>query len=62
MDQVGYQGVDARTFIDVANGTTPPPEEGEERPGITTDSLPPTTTLGFGKLRRDGLVKGRRRP
>lgn len=61
MDQVGFVGVDENTFVLAANGKTPPPAEGEERPGITSDSLAPTTTAGFGKVQREGEVKGPRR-
>lgn len=61
MDQVGYQGVDENTFRLAAEGKTPPPEEGEERPGLTSDSLAPVETRGFGRVEREGLVERRRR-
>lgn len=61
MDQVGYPGVDEHTFIDAANGETPPPPEGKERPGLTTDALGPTTTAGFGRMQREGQVSDKRR-
>lgn len=61
MDQVGYQGVDAQTFIDAANGKTPPPPEGEEAPGITTASKAGTPTAGFGTTQREGIVGRKKR-
>jgi hypothetical protein len=59
MDQVGYEGVDENTFVDLANGWNQggSPVAGES-PGITTDSKAGTSTRGFGKTQREGQAKG----
>jgi hypothetical protein len=61
MDQVGYPGIDAETFLLAANGKTPPPEGGMEGAGIHTGSLQGTPTAGFGKTEREGVVGSKKR-
>ena len=54
MDQTGYPGVDENTFLLAMHGRTPPAAEGEERPGITTDSIAGSSTAGFGRTQTEG--------
>lgn len=56
MDQVGWAGVTAQTFIDVAEGKSQPLDP--ESPGIATDSKGGTTTLGWGSVQQEGVVSG----
>jgi hypothetical protein len=56
MDQVGWKGITARTFIDAVEGKSELLDP--ESPGICTDSLGETTTMGWGSVQSEGAVKG----
>lgn len=54
MDQVGFAGVTAQTFIDAVEGKSEPLDP--ESPGVCTDSLGGTTTMGWGSVLTEGAV------
>lgn len=59
MDQVGWQGITAQTFIDAVEGKSEPVDP--ESPGITTDSRGGTTTQGWGQVQSEGKVDAPKR-